>query len=372
MSRFNIRKNVLGYVRDTYLGSSEIEYNKKYSMIDCLIGSSQWGVSKKATEIIAQHDIRVQAVYPEPFYAQLLKPAILRRFDVAGLESENVFFGHGSFNLAERLIHKLISPGLMIGVGPQFNEIPSEFIAAGGTYKTAQIKGPDYAFPKEELKNSLREEVSVLYIDNPNNPLGRLVDIQDLRELVAVADQENVIVIVDEAYADFVDDKQSAANLVPHFGNVAVLHSFSKALGLAAARIGYMFLSSGIAKHYQPLDVPFEPTLFSAQLAKATLDDSNFILHIRKSTTTSKQLLMPLLQKVGFTILPTHPATSIMTLFKEGHDVVKMFASISVSVEPGSAFRKTHSGWDNSYCRLRLPKDDDLQEFQSRLKILKG
>lgn len=48
-----------------------------------------------------------------------------------------------------------------------------------------------------------------MYIDNPNNPLGRLIDIQELSELVSVANQENVIVIVDKAYADFVDDKQS-------------------------------------------------------------------------------------------------------------------------------------------------------------------
>lgn len=129
-----------------------------------------------------------------------------------------------------------------------------------------------------------------------------------------------------------------------------------------------MFLSSEIAKYYQPLDVPFEPTLFSAELARATLDDLAFILHVRESTTESKHLLMPLLEEIGFMILPTHPATSIMTLFREGHDVVKMFASIGVSVEPGSAFRKTHSGWDNSYCRFRLPKKDDIQELQSRLK----
>lgn len=368
MSNLSIRENVKGYVRDTYLGLSDIEYNKEYSIIDCLIGSSQWGVSQKAVETHTKQDIQVQAVYPEPFYDQLLKPAILRRFGVVGLESGNIFFGHGSFNLAERLIHKLISPGVMLGVGPQFNEIPSEFVAAGGTYQTVLIKNPDYAFPKEMLKNSLREGISVMYIDNPNNPLGRLIDIQDLSELVAVANQENVIVIVDEAYADFVDDKQSAAHLVPHFQNVAVLRSFSKGLGLAAARIGYMFLSSAIAKYYQPLDVPFEPTLSSAELARATLDDLAFIFHVRNSTAESKSLLMPFLEEIGFTILPTHPATSIMTLFREGHDVVKMFASIGVSVEPGSAFRKTHSGWDNSYCRFRLPKKDDLQELQSRLK----
>ncbi len=370
MSTLRIRENVRGYVRDTYLGI-QTEYNPSYPVIDCAIGSSQWGIAERASDALRDHHLKAQTAYPEMFYDKLLKPAILERFKIEGLKLDHVFFGHGSFNLAERLIHKLIEPGIMLGVGPQFNEIPSEFVAAGGSYLPVPIQEPDYAFPLKTLKDALKNGVSVLYLDNPNNPLGRLIGLKTLSEIVRVANQEGIIVIIDEAYADFVDDNQSAANLISHFPNIAVLRSFSKGLGLAAARIGYMFLSSELAHYYRMLDVPFEPSLLSAVLARATLEDSAFIRRVRINSTNEKCLLLPLIQEAGFTVLPTHPSTSILTAHRSDCDIVASFASVSIAVEPGSAFQRTHPAWDNSYCRLRLPQPSDINEFKKRLIYLK-
>ena len=359
----------MAYVRDTYLGTSA-HYNDIYPVIDCSVGSSQWGVSPKAFMAHAKHDVTAQAAYPDLFYNESLKPALLDRYKVEGLGLEHLFLGHGSFNLAERLIHKLIKPEVMLGIGPQFNEIPSEFVAAGGQYVPVPIEAPEYLFPLKMLQAKMGSGISLLYVDNPNNPLGRHVDIAEIAMLVDIAQKYGVIVLVDEAYGDFVDDQQSAIHLVSRFQNLAVLRSFSKGLGLAAARIGYLFLSSELAHYYRPLDVPFEPSLTSAELACATLSDHEFIERTRATVLLTKRRLTPQFEASGLTVLPTHPTTSILTLNANGKNIVEMFASISVAVEPGSAFQKTHPAWDDSYCRLRLPREDDLLNLERRLRLL--
>jgi histidinol-phosphate aminotransferase len=370
MANLRLRKGVLGYVRDTYLGTSAT-YDPHFRLIDCAIGSSQYGVSEQAIAAHARHSVQANAIYPELFYDRLLKPAIMERFRGTSIPAENLFLGHGSFNLAERLIHKLIEPGTMLGVGPQFNEIPSEFVAAGGRYLPILVREPEYALPSDELLKNMGSGISVLYLDNPNNPLGSHVSLAQIAELARAAERYGVIVMVDEAYGDFVADSESAAYLVKNFRNLAVIRSFSKGLGLAAARVGYMFLSAPLAEAYRQLDVPFEPSLASAELAHATLSDASFITMVREKATAAKKLLAVEISIAGLSVLPTHPVTSIMTVHRAHIDVVALFASIGVSVEPGSAFRLTNPAWDDSYCRLRLPPESDVNELIARLRSLR-
>lgn len=368
MSTLKIRTNVLSYVRDSYLGVNT-EYHGELKKIDCVIGSSQWGMSERA--MCADLRICENVAYNEPTYDRLLKPLMLERFSARGVSPGNLFFGHGSFNLAERLIHKLIEPSIMLGVGPQFNEIPSEFVAAGGRYLPVLIRPPEFQFPLAELLDHIRPEVSVVYIDNPNNPLGRHVGLDTIEAIAKRAMSVGAILIVDEAYGDFIDDDLSAVHLVSKYDNIAVLRSMSKCLGLAAARVGYMFLSDKLAGWYTQLDVPFEPTLTSAILARATLEDKSFLEGVRRASAAAKHLVIPSLIEAGFEVLPTDPTTSILTARRTGSSVVQLLSAVGVMVEPGSAFRNTHPAWDDSHCRLRLPSTNLVAELQRRLRMIR-
>lgn len=368
MSALQIRKSVKGYVRDSYLGTT-IKLNPALNPIDCAIGSSQWGMSTRATAAHLAHNVNTLTRYAEPVHSRLAE-MLYQRFGQKP-ESAPLFLGHGSFNLAERVIHKFIEPSVMIGVGPQFNEIPSEFVAAGGTYQPVPLREPKYVFPLEAIKQQIETGGSIVYIDNPNNPTGQLQTIDVVAEIAEHAEKHGTMLLVDEAYGDFVDDSQSAAHLVSRFSNMIVIRSFSKALGLAAARIGYMFMSPELAKHYRNLDVPFEPTLHSAELAVATLEDTDFMRSVRNHAAESKSVLIPVLCEAGFQVLPTHPQNSILAVRLPGGDAVQTFASISVTVEPGSAFVQTNKTWDDSYCRLRLPSMELLPELADRIRSLK-
>ena len=176
----------------------------------------------------------------------------------------------------------------MLGYGPQFNEIPTEMEAAGGNYRPIPLM-PDFQFPFQQILCQLKSKNdSMLYLDNPNNPTGYLIPMEYIECIVQEAEKNEIIVLVDEAYGDFVPDECSAINLVRKYSNLMVIRSFSKALGLAAQRVGYMAISDSLAHYYKKIDVPFEPTLVSAEMASMTLGDYDFINHVRKASCLVK------------------------------------------------------------------------------------
>jgi len=381
-----IRRPIVDYVRDTYLRrleSSEIpvggvrvraaeEEEGPVETIDCATGCGQWGLSPLASEALRTIDSELIASYPERSYGTLLKPEILARYKTERVTEQELFFGHGSFNLIERVIHKFLKADAMVGIGPQFTEIPSEFISAGGSYLPLPLTAPDFRLPTAELEAVVaRGQVSILYIDNPNNPLGQSFDLGDIERLAATCDRHSTVLLVDEAWGDFLDDSLSAVHLVGSHDSMIVVRSFSKALGLAAERVGYMFMSRELAKHYRQIDVPFEPGLVGATLARETIRDSGFIEHVRTEARAAKAEIKAALASAGLLVLPTHDSVSILGVHAPARNIVHDFEMRGVLVRAGSAFVRTHAQWDDSYCRLRVVRKRLLPLLCDRIAALR-
>ncbi len=266
-----IRASLLYYHRDSYVAAGYTHEGNAQGpgapdgpfapdgggTIDCASGFVRFGAARVLETALRNIDPRAVSRYPEVAHETLLKPAILERFRPEGLGPAQLFLGHGSFNLIERVIHKLLQADGMLGVGPQFSEVPSEFQEAGGSYQAFPLDEAGFRLPVAELEEALAgRPVSIVYVDNPNNPLGQLFDPADLERLAHACDRRGAVLLVDEAWGDYVDDAESAIHLAGRFPNVAVVRSFSKALGLAGERVGYMFLSEPLAKYYRQVDIP--------------------------------------------------------------------------------------------------------------------
>jgi histidinol-phosphate aminotransferase len=79
----------------------------------------------------------------------------------------------------------------MLGYGPQFNEVPSEMIAAGGEYVPITTNLKNFDFPLATIINELESDShSVLYLDNPNNPTGNLLGLDIISELAKIAEKK--------------------------------------------------------------------------------------------------------------------------------------------------------------------------------------
>lgn len=381
-----VRATLLEYHRDSYVVSAsafqdrpgaypetpgEAEAPAGLPIIDCASGYFRYGTSRVIEAALRTLDPGMISRYPEVGYETLLKPAILRRFGVADVTARHLFLGHGSFNLMERVIHKLLRADVMLGVGPQFNEVPSEFEAAGGLYRALPLEDEGYRLPLAALEKGLADHpVSILYVDNPNNPLGLHHAPADLERLAHACVRRGTVLLVDEAWGDYIDDSASAIHMVARHPNIVVVRSFSKALGLAGERVGYMFVSSDLARHYRQIHTPFEPSIVGAVLARAVLDDTNVLTEIRREAVRAKERTAAAFEAAGLEVLPTHPAVAIMGVRSPGRNLVLELRRRGIRVLAGSSFGRTNPRWDDSYCRVRTVESDLVEPLCRRLATM--
>ena len=132
------------------------------------------------------------------------------------------------------------------------------------------------------LNNSLNFEafikeaknVDVIYLASPNNPTGNQFKIEEVTNLIEIS--KDKLIIIDEAYVEFSD--YSLSNLVNKFNNLIVMRTFSKAFGLAGARIGYILANEEIINTFNKyVQLPYPLSSFSMQLAIEALENFKII-----------------------------------------------------------------------------------------------
>ena len=178
------------------------------------------------------------------------------------------------------------------------------------------------------------------------------------------------MLLVDEAWGDYLPDSESAIHLVGRRPNVIVVRSFSKALGLAGERVGYMFMSEPLARYYRQVDIPFEPGIVGATLARAVLDEPGLLDEIRQEATLAKETIARAFAAAGLNVLPTHPNVAIMSVEAPSRDLVEALARQDVRVLPGSSFARTHPRWDDTFCRVRIVERELVEPLCRRIAAL--
>jgi histidinol-phosphate aminotransferase len=130
--------------------------------------------------------------------------------------------------------------------------------------------GREMEFPMSEILAGLQKRPRVLFIANPNNPTGTLLQVPEIEKILQAA--TNTAVVIDEAYADF-----SGVTLVPQIGkypNLFIARTFSKAAGLAALRLGAVIACAESLSYLRRAMPPFPVNLAALVAAQAAVADS--------------------------------------------------------------------------------------------------
>lgn len=357
------------YHRDSYVSNKNRSHlDSGLPVIDCSLGHSPFYFTRSYDSYLKALTSDDLAKYPSEALFEEFRGGIRRRFGEV-MSSEQIFFGHGSFNIIERVFHKVLAPETLLGLSPQFLELPSEFVAAGGTYKPVPFQDPLTCI--DRLVHEITSGRSTaLYFDNPNNPTGYAFSLANVERLASACDQSGTVFIVDEAYGDYLPDSESAIALVPKYDNLIVVRSFSKCFGLAAIRSGYAVISENLLSPFSQIDVPFEPGSVSIVLSIAALQDREFLTRIRSRSEKVKSYFLRHLEELGFFVFPTNPSTPIFVMrsnvFPEFAETLR---SLNVLCVPGSLFTKSIPIIDDSSVRVRIPSSyGAVDEFVRRLK----
>jgi histidinol-phosphate aminotransferase len=152
-----------------------------------------------------------------------------------------------------------------------------------------------------QLRRSQKTNARVLFIANPNNPTGTLVEAEDLRRILKAATR--TLVLVDEAYFDF-----SGLTILPwirRYPNLLVARTFSKSAGLAALRIGCLFGNAEMLSAMRRACTPYPVNTAALVAAEAATRDKRFARSYSREVLQSRALLEAGLVRLGARIYPS-------------------------------------------------------------------
>jgi histidinol-phosphate aminotransferase len=282
-----------------------------------------YGISGKARKAIMA-SIKLANRYPGDEIAELRDLIAIRE----GVPSDHVVLGAGSteiFSLA----------GLLYGADGK------EVLLAEPTYSgfksyIDRIKGKLNSVPVnsrwehdlDEMGRRFTPKTSFVYICNPNNPTGTIVDSSKLRSFCESAPR-SAMVFVDEAYGDLVEDSRysSMVDLVRKNANIMVARTFSKIHGLAGMRVGYGLARPEIIGELRRIQTNFAPlSQLSIAAAKASYTDAEFLSFSRKQNAEARASFYKLLDKLGHKpILGSQANFVIFPIDRKPEDFVEEF-----------------------------------------------
>lgn len=241
------------------------------------------------------------------------------------VKPEQIVFGDGSNELLKLLSLVFLEPGDEIIIPqPSFGEYVRCAKLCGAVAKPIPLN-EDYVVDLPAMVAAISSKTKLVYICNPNNPTGTVVDKHLLKQLMHR--MEDVIVVLDEAYFEFVSDEKSpdGVEFFREFPNVVALRTFSKAYGLAGMRVGYGICNEYIAAAINKVREPFHVNSLAQVAALAALNDHAYLKKSVEYNAVEREFLYTELKKRGFKVVPSQ--TNFM-LFDVVRDCVEVFKGL--------------------------------------------
>jgi histidinol-phosphate aminotransferase len=233
----------------------------------------------------------------------VLKAALAARFAIS---ADAIVLGNGSNDVLELVTQAFLRPGdHAVYAQHAFAVYPLATQARGAT--GIEVKARDYGHDLHAMRAAITPRTRVVFIANPNNPTGTWHSPAAIRAFVAAVPRE-VIVVLDEAYNEFLEPHQDAhaTQWLAGFPHLIVSRSFSKAYGLAALRVGYGVMDPTIADLLNRVRQPFNVNALAQAAAVAALSDTAYVEESRRLNREGMQRLGAGLRDLGLTALPSH------------------------------------------------------------------
>ncbi|RKS06892.1 histidinol-phosphate aminotransferase [Nocardiopsis sp. Huas11] len=290
---------------------------------------SPYGPLPSVREAIARASADLNR-YPDPGAAGLVT-ALAGHLDVP---EEHVALGAGSVGLLQQLLAAVAEPGVeLVYAWRSFEAYPLLADLAGVTSVRVPLK--DETHDLDALAEAITDRTRMVLVCNPNNPTGTAVR---ERELTAFLDRvpDHVLVILDEAYREYVRDSEvpDGLDLYRDRPNVAVLRTFSKAYGLAAVRLGYLVGHPHVAGAVRKTIVPFAVNHLAQAAGIASLAAEDELLERVALTVKERERVRDALVAAGWTVPRTEANFVWLRVDADTLDFAAACAHEGVAIRP--------------------------------------
>ena len=222
-----------------------------------------------------------------------------------GIDPAMVTVGNGSNDVLELVARVFLGPGLE-SIVSEHSFVVYPLVTKSLGAELIVIPAIDFGQDLNATRAAISDRTRVIFIANPNNPTGTWVDKQSLLSFLDAVPEE-VLVVLDEAYAEYVaePDYPNGLELVDDYPNLIVTRTFSKAYGLAGLRMGYSVSHPDIADLMNRVRQPFNVNAMSLAAALVALDDEAYLKESVRVNNEGMKMLTDACDQLGLGYIPS-------------------------------------------------------------------
>jgi histidinol-phosphate aminotransferase len=284
-----------------------------------------------------------------------LRTAIAEQFQ---LPLESVMLGNGSNEIIEFLGHAFLQPGDNIVVADHAFVIYKLMAQLFGA-KAIEVPDPKLIADVDAMARAVTPRTKLIYLANPNNPTGTMVNDAAIERLIGQVSPE-VIIVLDEAYYEFLPDPPPTLRYLRDHENVIVLRTFSKIQGLAALRIGYGLAHPELIRVLQKCRQPFNTNAIGQIGAIAGLKDWEHQERTRQVILEGRRFLEEGFKQRGLEYVPSS-ANFVLVKVGDGQEIFQKL------LRRGTIVRATGEYKLPEWVRVTVGTMDQNQRFLADL-----
>ncbi|MEE8167257.1 MAG: histidinol-phosphate transaminase [Candidatus Hydrothermarchaeales archaeon] len=312
-----------------------------------------FGPSEGVVRALKEIDASAVSMYPSSDALEL-RAAIS---EYVGVREEQVLVGNGSDEVLDLVAKLFLNPGekAIIPI-PTFSLYESIIKLYSG--HPVYVPFSNFEFKVDGILESIDGETKIVFICSPNNPTGSVISRGDLERIL----EKRVVVILDEAYAEFAE--RSNVDLLEKYENLVVLRTFSKAFGLAGLRIGYGVARAEVVQHMLRIKPPFNVNALAQRAAVAALRDKKHLRRTIHAIREGRTFLYEELSKVPRVDVYPSQGNFLLVNMPGGEHVADELLKMGIVVRDCSSFR----GLSKGFFRVSIGKPTDNRRFLECLR----
>jgi len=279
-------------------------------------------------------------------------------------DSSKITLGNGSNEILELLARTFVSPGDEVIMSDHaFAVYPLVTMAVGG--KIVSVPARQWSHDLDAMSDAITDKTRLIFIANPNNPTGTWFSKGELKAFLKAV-PETVIVVLDEAYFEYVDQENypDGIKLLSDNENLVVTRTFSKIYGLAALRIGYSISSDAIAELLNRARQPFNVNSIAQEAAMAALNDGDYLLQSKALNTQGMSQIETALNDMDVDYIPSVGNFICVEVGPDSMAVYEALLRKGVIVRPVANYNMPE------HLRVTIGTTEENQAFLDALKLV--
>jgi histidinol-phosphate aminotransferase len=340
------------------------EVQKQYGIKDVIKMASNenpLGPSPKAVAAIRDALLQLN-MYPDG-QSYDLRVALANKF---GFRLNQITIGNGADGLIQEICMAYLADDCDVIVSASSFPVYDLYTHA---MRARLVKIPltaGYGIDLEAVAAAVTERTKIIFVCNPNNPTGTILNKKEVDNFIQKV-PENVLVILDEAYVEFIesdDFPDSLGYIREGRRNILVMRTFSKVYGLAGIRIGYAFGDETLINHLNTIKEPFAVNRLAQIAGIAALEDDEFTRTSINETRTGKEFLYREFDRLGLFHIKSHTNFILVELGLNANTVIDHLMQMGVIIRPCNGYKLP------TFARITVGNTDQNQRFLKSLETI--